>query len=297
MSLHKPVSDPWILVTNDDGVDSPAVPLLLRELSRIAPVRGVLPASECSWTGKIMSRFAALRPRRATAAENGAYEVWVVDGYPADCANLGIHTLFPTRPALVVSGINLGTNAGLAYLLSSGTVGAAVEGMLGGIPAAAFSVHLNAVDYDRWRRDRVATPQVLALLGHAAVVTREIVEELLDRGMPGDASVLTVNMPSTTKPATPRRLARVTRTEYGAYFVPSASGRYEYGFSGVRVTEPIVDGDLAALERGEVTLSPLRFVLDATVTEADRSRFERVEQADAHAGGRLSRENEPVARK
>lgn len=264
--------NPWILVTNDDGVDSPALDPLLNELSALAPVRAVVPASECSWTGKIMSRFSVLAPRKMTDTR---HEVWAVDGYPADCANLGLHSLFGTRPALVLSGINMGTNAGLAYLLSSGTVGAAVEGMLGGVPAAAFSVHLEVADYARWRRERTLTAAGRTLLEHAAVVTREIADELLHGGMPGDASVLTVNMPSTTLPGTPRRLAPVTPTGYGAYFAPDASGRFAYAFSGLRTRAPLSDGDLAVLDRGEVALSPLRFKLDAAVPEADRKRFER----------------------
>ena len=53
-------TQPWVLLTNDDGVDSPAVPSLLRELSAVAHVRAVLPASECSWAGKVLSRFGVL---------------------------------------------------------------------------------------------------------------------------------------------------------------------------------------------------------------------------------------------
>jgi 5'-nucleotidase len=271
LTVTQPHTAPWVLITNDDGVDSPALLPLVRELSAIATVCTVVPATECSWTGKIMSRFGELRTATHPCGE---FEVCAVNGYPADCANLGIHTLFETPPALVVSGINMGTNAGLAYMLSSGTVGAAMEAMLGGIPATAFSLELEAADYDRWRHGRALTDQVRCLLDNAAAVTRHIVQEVLCAGLPGDASLLTVNMPSSTRVDSPRRLARVTRTGYGAYFAAGDDGRYRFSFSGLKTHGPAKGGDLAALACGEVALTPIRFALDADVSAADRQRFE-----------------------
>jgi 5'-nucleotidase len=66
--------------------------------------------------------------------------VFAVGGFPADCTNLGVHSLFDTPPELVVSGVNIGLNVGLGFFLSSGTVGAAMEGWIAGIPAIALSV-------------------------------------------------------------------------------------------------------------------------------------------------------------
>ena len=267
---------PWVLLTNDDGVDSPALVPLLRELSGIIQVRAVVPAQECSWTAKILSRFAPLQvePRKC-----GGFPVWAVNGYPADCANLGIHTLFETPPTLVISGVNLGSNAGLAFFLSSGTVGAAIEGMLGGVSAAAFSVQLNAADYACWRQQRKLAPGMAELLNNAAVVTGEIVRELLLGGLPGGSSLLNVNLPPTTTPQTPRRLAGVTLTDYGAYFTPDGPGRFIHRFSGLQVRKANQSGDIAVLERGEVAIAPLRFVLDMQPTAADRRRFEKGDEA------------------
>ena len=261
----------WILVTNDDGVDSPALVPLLRELSRIGEARAVVPVEECSWTSKIMSRFRKLRVDRV---DREGFDVWTVDGYPADCANLGVHSLFDEPPVLVVSGINMGSNAGLAFFLSSGTIGAAVEGVLGGIPSAAFSVQMEEADYTRWRRFRAVSPNVDGLLDRAAVVAREIVEELLRGGLPGNASMVSVNMPPNTTPRTPRRLTGMTPTGYGSYFA-RREGRYVYCFSGLEVRGGDAEGDLAVLERGEVAITPVGFSLDVDPTPEDRRRFER----------------------
>jgi len=265
--------DSWVLLTNDDGVDSPALVPLLRELSRVVAVRTVVPAEECSWTGKIMSRF---DPLELNEVKREGFRIWTLSGYPADCANLGMHTLFESRPALVVSGVNMGSNAGLAFFLSSGTIGAAVEGMLGGLPAAAFSAQLQREDFARWRRHRELTPAVATLLINAAVVTREIVEEVLRSGLPQGASLLTVNMPPATTPETPRRLTGMAATGYGSFFAPGErAGRFEYRFSGLQIREENPRGDIAALERGEVAITPVRFALDVGPTEVDRRRFER----------------------
>lgn len=262
---------PWILVTNDDGVDSPALAPLLRRLSTIAPVRAVAPAGERSWASKVLTRFGQLqaRPHRCDG-----FEVWALDGSPADCANLGLHTLFPAPPALVVSGVNVGTNAGLAYFLSSGTVGAAIEGALTGLPALAFSVALKPEDYTRWRQHRDAGPPTL--WENAAEVAGQIAAQVWRAGLPAGAALLNVNMPAGVTPHTPRRFAALTPSCYGAFFGPGpAPDSFAYRLSGLRADDPQGLGDLAALERGEVALTPIRFSLDAPPQAGDRRRFEQ----------------------
>ena len=263
---------PWVLVTNDDGADSPALVPLLRELSTLTEVRAVVPASECSWTSKIVSRFT---PLDVGEMESGGFKIWTLSGYPADCANIGIHNLFDSRPELVVSGINIGTNAGLAYMLSSGTVGAATESMLCNVPSAAFSLQLKAKDFARWRQFR--DPKSLEGLWEGpAAVTREIVEELLAGGMPREASLLSVNMPPDPTRETLRCLTRVANTRYGAVFVRNGdSDRFEHRFSGLLPGKEDAHGDMAALARGEVAITPIRFALDVEPAEADRRRFEQ----------------------
>jgi 5'-nucleotidase len=264
---------PWILLTNDDGIDSPILVPLIRELSALAEVRTVVPASECSWTAKIMSRF---NPVTLTEVERGGFHIKTLGGYPADCANIGIHSLFPTRPTLIVSGVNMGTNAGLAFFFSSGTVGAAVEGVLAGLPAVASSLELPKEDYTLWRRERRIGPQLEVLLGNAAVVTREIVEEVLRGGLPVGASMLTVNMPTSTTADSPRRFTGVARTAYGSIFDRNEhEDRFDYSFSGLQLLDEGPRGDVVALREQVVSITPVRFVLDVEPGAKDRQRFER----------------------
>ena len=262
---------PWILVTNDDGIESPALVPLLTELASVAPVRALVPARERSWSSKTMSRFESLAVTEVQVG--GGLTVMTASGSPADCANLGIFSLWPTPPSLVVSGINMGANAGLSFLLSSGTVGAAMEGVLSGIPAVASSVKLRNADYRRWTA-RANLDDLNGLWRNAAIVSCEIAAEVLSGGLPDGASMLSVNMPSDTRPETPRRFAGVTPTTYGAFYARTDGGCYEHELTGLQVLED-EDGDMAAIERGEVAITPLQFTFEVAVRGEDRRRFER----------------------
>jgi 5'-nucleotidase len=264
---------PQILVTNDDGADSPILVPLLRALSPLAQICTVVPAAECSWTSKIVSRFA---PLDLAEIDREGFAVQTVAGYPADCANIGIHNLCPTPPALVVSGINMGTNAGLAFALSSGTIGAAVEGFLSGIAAAAFSLELPKAAFALWRRERLVDPALVGLMEAAAAVTAEIVGELLRGGLPESADIVTVNMPASTSRESPRRLTGMARSQYGGLFTRHESESH-FAYAGCELL-PVgdqADSDLLALAQGEIAITPLRYALGAPVRAADRRRFER----------------------
>lgn len=263
--------DPWVLVTNDDGVDSPALVPLLREVGTLMPTKALVPTREYSWSAKTLSRFASLD---LTTVQRDGATIWTADGSPADCTNLGVYNLSETRPSLVVSGVNIGMNAGSSFLLSSGTVGAAIEGMLSGIPAAAFSVQLREEDYSTWRTQR-DLDHLSGLWGAAAAVAREVVEALLEGGMPTGSTLLSVNMPADVTPETPRELTGVTPTTYGSFFARSDTGRLEHRYSGLEVVAARADGDIEALDRGVVAITPLRFDLDVPPTVEDRRRFGR----------------------
>jgi 5'-nucleotidase len=123
-----------ILVSNDDGIDAPGLLALEEALAPLGDVWTVAPASEQSAKSHALTMHDPLR------AERRGERRWAVAGTPADCAYLGLLHLVPTRPDIVVSGINAGSNLG-ADIWYSGTVAAAREGCLHGIPAVAVSQH------------------------------------------------------------------------------------------------------------------------------------------------------------
>jgi broad specificity polyphosphatase/5'/3'-nucleotidase SurE len=110
---------------------------------------------------------------------------------------------------------------------------------------------------------------------NTAIVSRQITTEVLSGGLPSGAGVLSVNMPSDVDPSTARRLTAVTPTSYGAFFRQREDGAFEHHYEGFeRVSPSRSDGDIEALDRGEVSMTPLRFDLSAPVDPADRDRFE-----------------------
>lgn len=268
-----PAAKPQVLITNDDGADSPILLPLLRELSALAELCVVAPAAECSWTSKSMSRF---EPLVLAEIDCGGFPVQTLTGKPADCAHIGIHNLCSAKPALVVSGINMGVNSGLAFTLSSGTIGAAVEGFLAGVPSVAFSLALPELAFARWRRSRQFDPALHALAAAAAAVAADIAAELLRGGLPAGADLLAVNMPANTRRESPRCLTGLAKTSYGPLFARrAAEPHFEYHSCQLQLVGDEAGSDVEALARGAISITPLRYALSAPISIADRQRFER----------------------
>ena len=134
-----------VVLTNDDGVDSPALVPFARALARRHDVLVCTPDGERSWSGKAVSRHV---PITLVADERDGWPVHHTSGTPADAAQLGVHHVARGDVDVVVSGINVGFNHGSAFLLSSGTVGAAIEGWIAGCTAVAFSTGTWGDDWD-----------------------------------------------------------------------------------------------------------------------------------------------------
>ena len=161
-----------ILVTNDDGIAAPGIKALAEALHSLGNVTVVAPDRERSAAGHSLTLHA---PLRVFELRPGWF---AVDGTPTDCVNMGIHNLLRTRPDLVVSGINHGANMGddITY---SGTVAAAMEANLMGIPAMAVSL---------------ATHTPSDHFPDAARVALQVATELTRHGLPHD-TFLNVNVP------------------------------------------------------------------------------------------------------
>lgn len=142
------VEELTILVTNDDGVDSPGLSAVVEALSALPDTEVVIAAPAEQQSGSGSSRTDG--EVDATEAETaGGVPAWAVDGFPADAVNWALDGGVDVEPDLVVSGINSAQNLGAVGNELSGTIGAARAGAAAGIPALAASAGLNdAVDYD-----------------------------------------------------------------------------------------------------------------------------------------------------
>ena len=128
---------PNILLVNDDGIDSPGLRILAENAARIGDVWVVAPDRQCSAMSQRLTIFDPLTIRTVEFPV-GVKAAWSVSGTPADCVKAAVNHLLPVRADLLFSGIYDGYNTGfdIAY---SGTIGAAMEGLMKGIPAYAFS--------------------------------------------------------------------------------------------------------------------------------------------------------------
>lgn len=162
-----------ILVSNDDGVRSPGIKWLARQLKKLKGARVVVVAPEREMSAASHA-LTLHRPLRVQRVSKGIY---AVDGTPADAVTLAVHTILKERPTILVSGINRGANLG-EDVHYSGTVSAAMEGAIMGIPALAVSL----VSPGPFRFQEAAK--------FAQRLTEKVVREGLPRGV-----VLNVNVP------------------------------------------------------------------------------------------------------
>jgi len=245
-----------ILLTNDDGIHSAGLQALADEMQSLGRVVVVAPDRERSAVGHALTLHAPLR------AEEILTDRWAVSGTPTDAVSLGIHGLLKEKPALVVSGINKGANMGddLTY---SGTVAAAMEATLMGVPAVAISLASKEFSYDNFRS--------------AAAVARQMAETVLEHGLPAD-TFINVNVPDSAPLGI--RLTRQGKRVYGDAVVQNRDprGRTYYWIGAGELSFQDLEGtDFHAVQNGYVSVTPLH--LDLTNYAAmERLRQWRLEE-------------------
>lgn len=232
----------YILVTNDDGVQSPGLLALRQALDTVAET--VVVAPERNWSAASAARTLYDPLRIDTVSTADGHEAFVCTGTPGDCVALALLGFLERQPDLVVSGINIGLNLGndVSY---SGTVATAREGTLMGIPSIAISLN--------GRRDSDFGPAAhfAARLAQLAV-THQLSPEI----------VLNVNVP-----ATPIRGVAVTRLGRRIYrdalvVRHDPHGRPYYWLGGSEPEGDMTDGtDTAAVANGYISLTPVYFDL------------------------------------
>lgn len=271
----------WILLGNDDGVDSPALLPFADALERALdlPVRISVPAFERSWSGKAVSRH---NPVRAEVVQREGRDIVAVDGTPADAIQLGLYGLFAREflaspPRAVVTGINLGYNSGSAFLASSGTVWAAAEAAFAGLPTVAVSTGpaLGVQDYRSWqgeaRSDAAATTWHRLAEVSAATVRRVGNTDLIDH-----CDLVSVNLPWTAGPDSPRRVTDLTPLAYGPLFDPVDDWTWSFTTDlTVHVGDVDGAGDLAVLRDGGISVTPVVLPRGAAVPDGTRHAVER----------------------
>jgi 5'-nucleotidase len=230
-----------ILLSNDDGYFSPGIEVLARTLSDLAEITVVAPERDRSGASNSLTLDRPLRLRRAA---NGFY---FVNGTPTDCVHLAVTGMLDHLPDMVISGINLGANMG-DDTIYSGTVAAATEGHLLGVPSLAVSL----------------TSHKAAHFETAAMVTRRLVERCL-RDPPGEPMLLNVNVPDVSpdmlKGMRVTRLGKRHKAE-GVVRQINPRGETVYWIGAAGPAQDAGEGtDFHAVENGYASVTPLQIDL------------------------------------
>lgn len=217
---------PHILLTNDDGIDSPGLWAAARQLSQLGYVHVVAPREQHSGAGRSMpvSADGEISPR-TMQVDRQEWTVYAVGGTPAQAVLHAVLEILPRLPDLVVSGINYGENLGSGVTIS-GTVGGALEAASHSIPALAVSLETEAHLH--------LTHSTEVDFSTAAYFTGYFARRLLARPLPPDVDVLKVDVPSHATPETPWEVTFLSRRRYYEALPPSRQTPDQPGKLGYR---------------------------------------------------------------
>ncbi|MBL8351011.1 MAG: 5'/3'-nucleotidase SurE [Burkholderiaceae bacterium] len=249
-----------ILIANDDGYLAPGLAALVAAVQGLGQVEVVAPEQNASGTSNALTLN---RPLQVFTAGASAPGVQVINGTPSDCVHVALTGLLGYRPDLVLSGINQGANMG-DDTLYSGTVAAAMEGYLFGIPAIAFSqVQKGWGDLDA-----------------AGRVVRAVVQQVLEQGLPAQPFLLNVNIPNRPDAdRLPRRVTRLGRRHASEPVIRQINPRGEpiYWIGPAGDAREAGEGtDFHATASGFVSITPLQVDLTDHARLPDwRARLER----------------------
>ncbi|MDF2547891.1 MAG: surE [Anaerosolibacter sp.] len=235
-----------ILVTNDDGIYAEGIYKLASALEKVGEVWVVAPDRQRSATGHAITMHDPLRAEKVNLFDK-SFPAWSINGTPTDCVKLAIEALMDKKPDIVFSGINKGPNMG-TDVLYSGTVSAAIEAAILGIPAVAVSLadHEN-VNYE-----------------YAAEFSASIVDKVLSNPLPPD-TLLNINVPNCSK----ENLNGVKITTLGVRKYKNAfieridpRGQVYYWLGGEIVDYHNEEGtDIHSVQNNHISITPIHFDL------------------------------------
>ncbi|MBX7095887.1 MAG: 5'/3'-nucleotidase SurE [Flavobacteriales bacterium] len=240
--------EPVILVTNDDGITAPGIRALVEAVKGFGRIVIVAPDSPQSGMGHAITVNEPLR--MSQSKEYGKLEAYSTSGTPVDCVKLGIYEILKFSPDLIVSGINHGSNVS-TNVLYSGTMSAAVEGALEGIPSIGFSL----LDYS-----------MNADFKPAQKVVKSVVKEVLQKGMP-EGICFNVNIPKL--PSNKIKGIKICRQAHAFWedkfdLRNDPLGKPYYWLTGeFKSYDESSDTDIWALEHGYVSLVPTQYDMTA----------------------------------
>jgi len=254
---------PQILLTNDDGIQSPGLWTAARALSELGFVHVVAPRDQFSGAGRSLpSTSDGLISSLPMHVAGQDWVVYSVGGTPAQAVLHAVLEILPGTPDLVVSGINYGENLGSGVTVS-GTVGAALEAASIGIPALAVSLETESKFHLSY------SPEVD--FSAAGYFTTLFARMLLNRQMPADVHVLKIDIPADARPETEWEITRLSRRRYYEPTPPERESWEQRGVVGYRLagdpSQDLNDSDVYAVRvKRVVSVTPLSLDLTSRVS-------------------------------
>jgi len=249
-----------VLLCNDDGIYAPGLAALAVEIKKFAEVTIVAPDREQSAVGHAITLSDPLRVNEFH--KDGEFFGWAVSGTPADCVKIAICALLESKPDLVISGINQGSNTGINTIYS-GTVSAATEGRINDIPS--FAISLTSYTY----RDFSA----------AARFAAKFANEYLQLDLPKGVFV-NVNVPALPEAEIKGiKITRQGRANYVEIFHRrfDPKGRVYFWMDGERTAEEAdVNIDERAVKAGYISITPIHY---------DLTHYPTLERLDSQIAG------------
>jgi 5'-nucleotidase len=237
--------NPFIMLTNDDGIASPGLQALAQVFCKHYETAIVAPANEMSAVGHAITLSDPLRV--SDYHRNGEFYGYSVKGTPADCVKIGYWAILKRKPDLVISGINIGPNTGINTIYS-GTVSAATEGAILGVPSFAISL------------GTFQNPDFT----YAAKFARKLADMLITKGLP-QGVYLNVNVPACPEKeirgvSITRQGLALYREEFDKRIDPH--GRTYYWLTGQKLNkETSAEVDDGALDHSMVSITPVHYDL------------------------------------
>lgn len=250
------MTQPIALLTNDDGIHSPFLHALVKSFKEQFRVIVVAPTKEQSWVSRSVSRHTSVCAKPIPDMD---CEAWAIEGTPTDCVNIALTYLLPEKPSVVASGINIGYNLGLPMVMSSGTVGGAIEGALWKIPSAAFSLaiedeKINGLRDTPPKCDPSIEESLNAAAAHAAQFCQKIASEKLHQ-----TAIHNINFPTQTKSSTPTRKTSLAQFPIGALFATEDSQTFQFEYPGSHRVRGEKGTDVECIREGEISHTVLDF--------------------------------------
>lgn len=247
---------PLVLITNDDGIQSPGLHALIEAVSDLARVLVVAPIEQQTNMGRGGLKGPAIGKIRSVQLNLSCGEItcYGVNGSPAQAVAHGLLELTHEQPVLCLSGINYGENLGLAFTCS-GTLGAAFEADSFGVSGIAFS---RAIPFDDQRSDAFGELDWTLVQYH----TRQIVKDVLRHGMAEGVRILNVNYPRQLSEAMIPKVTRQAYMNYGSYVTPGRK-EMDMGYQlGWKLNDDLhnapMDSDIYAVHfEGAISITPM----------------------------------------